>query len=341
MQLRRRFAAISFLVIGPLLGWMLFRNNVPAWYIVVLMAASLTSISFQLTSAILNSVLGIRLQFDYLIKIGVTTTFLRLVLIGGIVLIFSRISAALALVAGTCSIVLETYMAIRMVRAQIVYDAPADPEYRRTIYGLVKKMLPLTIYFCIQGQVSVWLISVFGNAHQVADLGATTRLALIYTTLSSSFAGILSLKFARANGRRFLHLHFVRFLGVLFFILFVTVVFAYLVPEPFLWLLGPKYKDMRGLIWLVMLSAGSIHIAGSIFNLNTIKGWIPAAIITIPVEIVTQIVLLLCINVGTIQGVLTFSTLAAIPPGLVVTYMLLRRIRMEPEDAMAAPAAIT
>jgi hypothetical protein len=258
-----------------------------------------------------------------------------------VILAFAHISAFWAILAGTISILLETYMALRVAKPQILCDAPVDPEYEATIFSLVKKTLPLTIYFCFQSQVSVWLISIFGSSHQVADLGAASRLAIIFTTIASSLAGILAVKFARSNGRKRLYLQFAQIVVGLIFILFAVVVFAYFVPDPFIWLLGPQYTNMRGLIWLVMLSSGTGSLAGAVFNLNTIKGWIPPAIVTIPVEIVTQIVLILTLDVSKLVNVLIFSGLSAIPPAVILTIMLLRRIGMEPEDAEAPPAPIT
>ncbi len=175
----------------------------------------------------------------------------------------------------------------------------------------------------------------------MADLGAASRLALIFTTIASSFAGLLAVKFARSNGRKRLYILFIQIIVGLVILLTSVVAFAYFVPEPFVWLLGPKYTNMRGLIWLVILSSGAGSLAGAVFNLNTIKGWIPPAIITIPIEIVTQIVLILSLDVSKLQNVLIFSGLSAIPPGIVVTIMLLRRIRMEPEDETAPAAPIT
>jgi O-antigen/teichoic acid export membrane protein len=341
MQLRRQFAMFSFLIVGPFLAWMLFHNNVPIWNIAILMTASLTGISFQLTGAVMKTVLGIRQQFDALMKMGLASTFLRLALTGGVILLFSHISAFFAILAGTFAILLETYMALRATKPQILNQAPVDAEYQATIYSLVKKTLPLTIYFCFQAQISVWLISIFGSAHQVADLGAASRLALIFTTIGSSYAGIMAIKFARSNGRTRLFVQFLQIIGGLALILMVVVLSAYFVPGPFIWLLGPKYTNMSGLIWLVILSSGSGTLAGAVFNLNTIKGWIPPAIITIPVEIVTQIALLVCLDVSKIQNVLIFSGLSAIPPGIVVTVMLLRRIRMEPNDEAASANPVT
>ena len=200
LELRRRFAIICFLVVGPFLAWMLFHNHVPIWTIAILMAISLTGITFQLTSAVTNSILGIRQQFMPLMKIGLASTLVRLVLIAMVILILSRISAILAILAGTFSIFLETYLSLRVIKPQVVFGAPADPEYRATMFSLVKKTLPLTIYFCFQAQISVWLISIFGSSHQVADLGAAGRLAVIFTTVSSSFANIMAVRFAGKTG---------------------------------------------------------------------------------------------------------------------------------------------
>jgi len=290
---------------------------------------------------VMKTVLGIRQQFDSLMKMGLASTFVRLVLIGGVILAFAHISAFWAILAGTFSILLETYIALRVTKPQIVCDAPVDAEYETTIFSLVKKTLPLTIYFCFQSQVSVWLISIFGNSHQVADLGAASRLAIIFTTIASSFAGIFAVKFARSNGRRRLYLLFVQIIVGLVILLASVVLFAYFVPDPFIWLLGQQYTNMRGLIWLVMLSSGAGSLAGSVFNLNMIKGWIPPAIITIPAEILTQIVLILSLDVSKLVNVLIFSGLSAIPPLVILTIMLLRRIGMEPEDEIAPAAPIT
>jgi hypothetical protein len=110
-----------------------------------------------------------------------------------------------------------------------------------------------------------------------------------------------------------------------------VVAFAWFWPAPFLWLLGAKYNNMADLIWLVVLSSGVSSLAGSIFGLNTCKGWIPPAIVTIPIEIATQVILISCLDVSKIKSVLILTTLAAIPPTIVNAVMLARRIRQEPE----------
>ena len=107
--------------------------------------------------------------------------------------------------------------------------------------------------------------------------------------------------------------------------------FAKLFPAPFIMLLGSKYTNMSGLIWLVILSSGLYSLAGVVFGLNMSKGWIPPALLVIPVEIITQIILLLTLNLSKTESVLIFSCLSPIPPTIVNTVLLLRRISREAE----------
>ena len=330
LQLRRRFAMICFFVVGPFLAWMLFRHHVPTVTIILLMFFSLSAISFQLTGAILNTVLGLRQKFKLLIQIGLVSTFLRLCLIAAFTVIF-HISAVLAVLAGTCATILETYIAVRVVRPQITWNAEPDPEYRGQIMSLVKQTLPFTIYYCISGQLNVWLLGIFGNAYQVADIGAAGRLGLIFVTLTSPVGGIMVTKFARNNGRKLLLIQCFQIIGCLVGILAALVALVWLFPTPFIWLLGGKYTNISGLLWLVVLSTGINGIAGTIFNLNTCKGWIPPAKITIPIEFSTQIVLLSCLDLSKTESVLILSCLSAVPVSCFNGYTLIRRIMKEPE----------
>ena len=330
LQLRRRFAAVSFCLVGPFLAWMLNRNHVPILDIVLLTTISLTSISFQLTGAVVKAVLQLRQNFTILMKMGLMSTFLRLCLVGWFIAVF-QISAVLAVLAGTCSIILETYIAVRATKPQIAWAAPPDPAYKVEIFSLVKRTLPLTLYYCVSGQLNVWLLGVFGSSHQVADIGAASRLGIIFITVTSSFAAIMVSKFARANGRRRLMIQSIQIIGCLALVLFGLTALVWIWPTPFIWLLGPQYTNISGLLWLVVLSTGVNSLAGSIFNLNMCKGWIPPAAVTIPIEIGTQIVLLSILDVSKTENVLILSTLSAIPVTIVNGYMLFRQIRKEPE----------
>jgi O-antigen/teichoic acid export membrane protein len=330
LMLRRKFALVSFLIVAPFLVWMLYHKSVPVVTIVLLTLATVTGVSFQLSTAIMRMVLEWRQNLKSLGKISFGVALLRLTL----VLLFSQIfhlTALLATLAATCSVVFETYYIARAVRPQVVWEEPANLDYLPAIYSKVKQTLPLTVYFCFQSQISIWLISIFGSANQVADIGSASRLNVIFATIIGSYGTIMVPRFARNNGRRLLHRQVFQILGLDVLLLLALVVVTWLFPQPFVWLLGDKYKNMSDLIWLVVLSSGMYTVASVVYGLNMSKGWIPPAYLTIPVEILTQITLLCLLNLSKTESVLIFTCLGSIPPMLLNLWLLLRHIRDEPE----------
>jgi hypothetical protein len=98
-----------------------------------------------------------------------------------------------------------------------------------------------------------------------------------------------------------------------------------------LWLLGPKYYGLGNLLWMVMLSNGLGSFLGLTCGLNGSKGWIPPAWISIPMEVLTQIILLSTLDLSKTQNVILFSILSVIPPTIFTIIVTLRYIAKEEE----------
>ncbi|MEJ0000675.1 MAG: hypothetical protein WDO13_16815 [Verrucomicrobiota bacterium] len=243
MQLRRRFAIVSFAVVAPILAWMLHRHEVATSTILVLMAVTLVGIAAQISTGILRVVLDLRQKIRSLGKLSLGVAGLRLILVVGVAVVL-HLTAFLAVLATTISTVFETFFFARSVRREIAWDAPPDPDYRAAIFATVKKTMPLTIYFCLQSQISIWLISIFGHSEQVADVGSASRLGLLFTTVAGAFAQFAVPRFARSNGRRILFRKLFEVLGFVGFLMVGSVLVTWLWPQPFVWLLGAKYANM-------------------------------------------------------------------------------------------------
>jgi O-antigen/teichoic acid export membrane protein len=332
LLLRRRFALVSFALLAPVLAWMLhYRAHVSIALTLLLTTVALTGVSFQITSAVMRMVLDLRQKLRSLGKVSLGVAGLRLLLVVIFVNLF-HFTALLAMLATTASVIFETYYYSRTVKAEVKWDAPPDPEYYPQIFSIVKRTMPLTVYFCLQSQLTVWLMSIFGSSHQVADIGAASRLSVIFATLLGSFGTIAVPRFARANGRKILTRKVYEILGVAVVMLASLILFTWLFPQPFVLLLGPNYYNMTNLIWLVVLSTGSVSLAALCYGLNMCKGWIPPAYVTIPVEFVTQITLLHWLDLSKTANVLIFTCLGTIPPTVVILILLFRRIRAEPDE---------
>jgi O-antigen/teichoic acid export membrane protein len=330
LTMRRMFALVSFTLLSPVLLWMLLHNHAPLGTSLILIAIIFATTWAQLTGSVMRMVLQLRQQLNILKNVGLVTTSLRV----GLILAFAGLlilNSELAVLAAAFAILLETYLFIRYVKPQIQWGAAPNAEYKSAVLSLVRRTAPLTIYYCIQSQVSVWLISIFGSAHQVADIGAVSRIGMIFILFSSIYVNILIPRFARSNGRRLIRIRYFQVLATQFFPIGLVVLLVKLYPAPLLWLLGPKYADVGGILWLVVLSTGLGAFLGLTVGMNNSKGWVPPAVISIPLEVATQIVLLLTLDLSKTQNVLIFSCLSVIPPVIfTIWYGLIHINREEP-----------
>src|SRR4029077_5754261 len=88
----------------------------------------------------------------------------------------------------------------RYARNVIDLTAPENPEDRRAIFRLTRKLAANTLFYCFQGQITVFLISLFAHrATSVSEVGALGRLAMIFTVLSTLLTNIFVPAYARCQ----------------------------------------------------------------------------------------------------------------------------------------------
>src|SRR6185312_2876806 len=120
--------------------------------------------------------------------------------------------------------------------------AAADVEDRQVIGRFIRKLAPNALFYCVQGQITVFLISLF--AHQVssiAEVGALGRLAMIFAVLSNLLTNVFIPAFARCHENRKLRLLYAEIVGVVVIFSLAVIAGAALFPDEFLFVLGNKY----------------------------------------------------------------------------------------------------
>lgn len=316
MILRRRLVLLSFIVVTPFLVWMLWRNHASTSTIAWIVPITLVGVFFQLNTGVLGVVISLRQQVPRMQALVFMGVLPRLALIG-LFAALGWLNASLAVAAGTVALAAQFWLLEQWVRPQISVEAPPDAEFRKGILAIVKRQAPLTIYFCLQGQIGIWLISIFGNVHGVADVGALGRIGMIFSILVSMTSALIVPRFARSQDWHRLRFNYALILlGFSGFILLGTV-FAWLVPNSLLWLLGAQYSQLGDLVWLAVLATGTSSLAGLIYALNINKGWIPPAIVLIPVEIFTLMILCLVFDLSSVRSILLIAILSPVMPALI------------------------
>ena len=211
------------------------------------------------------------------------------------------------------------------------YIATFEQESEETRHELKKFILPLiptTIFFAFQGQISLLIISIFGNAVSIAEIGALGRIGQIFSFLMIFNGFLFQPMFAR-------EISAVRFASKFGWLLLIIVLFfavsitsGYLAPDMWLLILGGKYQALAAEVPIVIMISASIYIAGFFNTALAARAYTENQIWNIIIPLALQ-VLFASINViNNTYNALLFSLTAAASTMLVqvfVFYIMMKK----------------
>src|SRR5438874_10085475 len=312
LALRKKLAGGAVIVVAPILYAMLTKNGASSMYTLLLIVFVLAGFSIQLAVDIYSVVPRLRSDIARIQKMDFTCATVRLLLVLGFVDLFATAGLAVAIASATF---LLQYFLLRAYAAKVVdLNANENAEDRHEIVRLIKSLAANALFYCFQGQITVFLISFFGrHATSVAEVGALGRLAMIFTVLTNLLINIFVPAFARCQGKRKLRYLYAAIAGGV--ILFSAIVLggAALFPDQFLFVLGNRYTHLHRELLLMVGVAVITALSGTLWLLNASKAWITGAWLYIPLTLATQIALIPFTDFSSVAGVLIFNLISAVP----------------------------
>jgi len=311
LDLRKKFAFASLVVSVPILFYLLYHNGA-SWTMSLLIAAALIPAFYATLSDSLLEIIPklnqtiLPLQRNQ-IEVGIG----RLVLSGLTMFVFPW--AFVAVLAAGIPRIWGNVGLRKIVYSMAEKGQQPDAEVKKEILSLVKRIMPTSIYYCLSGQITIWLISVFGNTTSLAELGALSRLSVVLSIFSAIIATLVIPRFAKLASNKFLLLtRFLQILGILVILLSIIVLIVYLFPTPILWLLGDAYKGLPFELLLSILSSCIGLLGGIVFNLYSSRGWAMSPIALILINLLAIIVSASLLDLGSLRGVLFFNIILGI-----------------------------
>ncbi len=312
LKLRRKLGAAAVLAVTPLLYYMLVKNGASILYAAVLIVAVLGGLYVQLSLGVLDVVPRLRSDIRQIQKIDFTGAITRLVIL--IVLAFVFLNAGVAALVGSSALLLQYLLLRRYARAVVDLQAQENPADRKAMIGFIRNQAPNAIFFCLQGQITILLITLFGRgAGAVAEVGALGRLAMIFAVLGNLITNIFAPAFARCQESRKLGWLYTGIAGSVAGFSLVVLAGAVLLPDQFLFILGNRYSHLQHELLLMMGGAILNLIASTLWTLNASRAWIVGSWLYIPLTLGTQLLLIPFIDFSTVAGVLTFNLFSALP----------------------------
>jgi O-antigen/teichoic acid export membrane protein len=312
LGLRRRLGLFATLAVVPILYFMLVKNGASVSYTALLIVVVLLGLAVQLSIGVLSVVPRLRSDIGRIQTIDFTGAVARL--IGLIVLMYLFLNGAVALAIGSATLLLQYWMLRSYVNGVIDPKAAENVEDRVAMKRFIRSQAANAIFFCLQGQITVFLISFFGrNVGSVAEVGALGRLAMVFAVLSHLLANVFAPAFARCQTLPKLRWQYAAIVGAVACFSLLIVGAAALFPRQFLFVLGNKYAHLERELLLMVGGAVISAMASTLWSLNSAKAWIAGSWLYIPLTVATQLALIPSTNFSSVSGVLTFNLVSMIP----------------------------
>ncbi|MEJ7738063.1 MAG: polysaccharide biosynthesis protein [Chitinophagaceae bacterium] len=310
LDLRKKFALFSLLITTPALLYLLRHHGV-SWLMSMVIILSIIP-AFIATGS------GMLLEIAHKLQQDVIT--LQKIQIGSSVARISILSLSLfifpwAFVALLAASFVQFWANKRLLKSSHNYfDQSQKPDtvVRKEILSLVKRILPVVLYQCVSGQMTIWLISIVGSIAAVAKIGALGRVDMMLTPLGVLFATLVSPRFARLpdNPMLLLNRYFqIQTVLVLWSAGIVGTVWLY--SSEVLWVLGGNYSNLKIEVVLSLTGSCLNLIAASSVVLSTGRGYAINPLISIPVGIGSIVCGAFLIGLSSLEDVLKVNIFAS------------------------------
>ncbi len=305
-ELRRLFAIGSIIISFPVMLYLLHHHGASWWMaagiafaIIPAFYASLSGTLYEIIPKLHQSILKLQ-------RIQVIASAIRAIIILMILYVFPY--TFLALLAYGISQLWANRQLQKLANEFIKATKRSSYQVRREILKMVKRLMPESVYLCISGQITVWLISFFGSTAAVAQVGALGRLAMILGFFGVMFGALISPRFSRLVKNKELILK--RFVQVQIGLLLLGIMIiagTWIFASEMLWVLGEAYSNLEFEIILLMIGNFVGLFAVSNFYLCTSRGWVINPLISIPISIIAIILGAILFDVSSLRGIFTFN----------------------------------
>jgi O-antigen/teichoic acid export membrane protein len=219
-----------------------------------------------------------------------------------------------------------------------------DPAIRKEIIQYILPALPAILLGAFHGQIALFLISIFGSTVNIAQVAALGRLGQIFYLLMTFNVVIVEPYVARLPRARLLTTYF-RLVAAALAGGTLLVLIAFSFPQIFLWVIGPRYAQLQGLIGWVVMTACINYVAGLIWIMNRSRKWLfwRGSIAEISLLAAVQIGYLLIFGVRSTRGAILFNFASSFCYVVAHLYVAIlgftQRARGEPLDPVRSQIA--
>ncbi len=310
LSLRKKFAMLSLLIFLPALLYLLRHHNA-SWLMSVMICLSIIpTFTAGSIGSVYEALPRLRQDIFPLQKIQLSTASGRFILL--ILSIFALPMAFIACFVSGLAQIWTNRQLYKLSSPFANYQAKPNAEIKKRLLALSARIFPEAVYICLSGQITIWLISLFGSTQALASAGALTRLSMVVNLFTILFGALVVPRFARMTVssivllKRYIQIQ----LGMLFFAT-LLIVMVWIFSDLILAILGHKYEGLNTEV-VLMITGSSIYVIGqATFALCASRGWVINPAISIPVSIMTIALSAFCIGISSLKDIFLMNICVA------------------------------
>jgi O-antigen/teichoic acid export membrane protein len=311
LKLRQKFALVTLVIVLPILAYLLIHQNASTLTTVLITLSVIPAFYATLSDSLLEVVPKLHQDIKPLQQNQMLFNASRLLLSGAFLFFFPWAFVA-TLAAGIPRIIAN--IKLRVIANKFTTTArKADPIVEKEIMAIVKRNLPGVIYYCFSGQITIWILSIFGSTLSLAASGALSRLGMPLNVVTVVLGTLIIPRFARLlpTKKKLMNSFLLIFVSVVLLCAFVQLL-VYLFSEQLLFVLGKDYYHLDKELFVYFLGCNIALIISTLYGLYSSRGWIINPVFSITFDVICLIVGVLLFDVSTLIGVLWFTVFLSI-----------------------------
>ncbi|QCR22607.1 lipopolysaccharide biosynthesis protein [Pontibacter sp. SGAir0037] len=292
------------LIVFPLLN---FHHGWPLYITCILLCSILFNLFFSGLSAYYTTPLRMHKRLKDLYSVELKSSLGRLSVLG-LLALFSGLNAWIAAILSSLTLWYNGRAFKEKAGVLIAEPETSSQAARKEIYSYIKPVIPGIIYSAFSAQIALFIIGVFGKSESIAEVGALGRLGQLFLILNAA-SSILVAPFLARQSDKVLVKRYLNIMAGATVLATGIAAFAYVFPEPLLWIIGSKYAHLEKEVGLLILNSCIMMLNVLMWDMNCSRKWIWTwiPIVSISSNIVLQVVLVFCMDLSTTYNVLVFS----------------------------------
>ena len=306
--LRKKFSIYGLLVTLPILIYLLLDHGASIWGCVFISLAIIPAFLASITDKIYEVPVKLHQDVKFLQMNSLYVSIGRLLLT--VILLFLFPLTFLAVLANGVPRVVGNFN-LKKIASKFMSPLEKlelDEDVKESVLRVVKKEMPTTIYYCISGQLNIFLLSFFGTTASLATFGALGRVSAATAIFTSIIATLLVPRFARLKKNKTkVVTNFLLYQFLIIGTCIAFVFFVYLLSDQILFILGDNYSGLNYELVLITVSSCLAVVSSSANNLMSARSIILSPIFLICTTLIVQIVGVFIFDVSTISGVVYYG----------------------------------